>query len=175
MKHHAKVVMILLSIVAMLAGAQSTTENQSSERQTQARGYWVDPSTGLMWAAKDNGKAVIWHAAVKYCRNLRLAGYSDWRLATLDELSSLVDKSDATPKRVSNAEIDEIKIANVTRQVRGNVFLTGNPWSSNREKDRFGHPYGPGWFFDFVTSKPSYDLQDFRNTKYALCVRRAGK
>ena len=35
------------------------------------RGYWVDPSTSLMWAGKDNGKDVSWNKAMKYCRDLR--------------------------------------------------------------------------------------------------------
>lgn len=133
------------------------------------RGYWVDPSTGLIWAAKDNGKAVTWHKAVSYCRNLRLAGYTDWRLGTLDELASLVDKTAIAPEQVGKVNIP---LLNAPRHVRGNLSLTGDPWSSNREKDRFGHPYGDGWFFDFATSKPSGDLPYFRNTKYALCVRR---
>jgi hypothetical protein len=147
-------------------------EEQRVAQETQARGYWIDPSTGLMWAGKDNGAAVTWHQAASYCGKLRLAGHSDWRLATLDELATLVDKSDLAPERVGNMEIIYI---NLGRHVRGGLSLTGNPWSSNREIDRFGHPYGPGWFFDFSTSKPSYDLQDFRNTKYALCVRGSGK
>lgn len=152
----------------MIAGAQSTTKNRESARETQVRVYWVGPSTGLMWAGKDNGKAATWHKAVSYCRNQRLARYSDWRLATLDELASLVDKSNPTPERVGNIETLCI---NVGSQVRGNLSLTDDPWSSNREKKRFGHPYRNGWFFDFVSSKPSYDLQLIRNTKYALCVR----
>jgi len=221
MMWQVKVALILISIAAMIAGAQSPTgsstpsvapqvrpvlpreqlhvqqvqdaatrkkaeadkarreakaqEEQSLAQETQARGYWIDPSTGLMWAAKDNGKAVTWHKAVSYCRNLRLAGYSDWRLATLDELASLVDKSDLTTERVGNMEVIQINVCCVGRHVRGGVSLTGDPWSSNRNKDRFGHPYGDGDFFNFVTSKPSGDLQDFRNTKYALCVRRPGE
>ncbi len=121
-----------------------------------------------MWAAKDNGKDVTWHKAVRYCRNLQLAGYSNWRLATLDELASLVVKSTPTPERVGNVEDFYI---NVGPHLRGGLSLTGDPWSSIRDKDRFGHPYGDGAFFDFVHSKPSRDLQYFRNTKYALCVR----
>ena len=39
--------------------------------ETQARGYWVDRSTGLMWAAKDNGQPVTWRKAERYCRDLR--------------------------------------------------------------------------------------------------------
>jgi hypothetical protein len=146
-------------------------EEQRLVQKTQARGYWSDPSTGLMWAGKDNGKAVTWQKAASYCRGLRLAGRSDWRLATLDELAGLVEKSDSASEKVGNMEIIHI---NGGLQVRGGLSLTGDPWSSNREIDRFGHPYGPGWFFDFSTSKPSYDLPYFRNTKYALCVGRPG-
>jgi hypothetical protein len=144
-------------------------EEQKLARETQARGYWIDPSTGLMWAERDNGAAVTWHKAASYCGKLRLAGHSDWRLATLDELATLVDKSDLAPERVGNMEIIYI---NLGRHVRGGLSLTGNPWSSTREINRFGKPYGDGWFFDFVNSKPSGDLPYFRNTKYALCVRR---
>jgi hypothetical protein len=150
--------------------AQAQEERRLAQ-ETQARGYWIDPSTSLMWEGKDNGIAVTWHKAASYCRNLRLAGHADWRLATLDELASLVDKSTATPERVGSTETFSINLGNVGRYVRGCVSLSGNPWSSNRNTDRFGHPYGDGDFFDFVTSKPSGDLPYFRNTKFALCVR----
>lgn len=143
--------------------------DEKLEQETQARGYWVDPSTGLMWAAKDNGEAVAWRGALKYCRKMRLAGYSDWRLATLDELASLGDKRDS--ERIGNNEIFYI---NIGRHVRGGLLLKGDPWSSNRPKNRFGHPYGDGWYFDFVNLRPSYDLPYFRNTRFALCVRRSG-
>jgi len=147
-------------------------EEQRLAQETQARGYWIDPATRLMWAAKDNGKDVTWRQATKYCRDLRLAGLSDWRLATLDELGSLVDKSTPTPEQAGNIEPFSI---NLGRHVRGGLSLVGDPWSSNRDKDRFGHPHWDGAFFDFVYSKPSWDLQSFRNTKYALCVRRSGE
>jgi len=162
----------LLLIVTVICNAQSSEKGQKAAQETQVRQYWVDPSTGLMWAAQDNGKAVAWRKAEGYCRNLRLAGYSDWKLATLDELATLVDKSPTPSKRVGDTETYSINIGNVPPHVRGGLSLTGNPWSSIRENNRFGKPYGDGWFFDFVTSKPSFDLQDFRNIKYALCVRR---
>ena len=169
MKWQARVVHVHLNTLPRIAWAQSSTEDQGLEQETQVRGYWVDPSTGLMWAGKDNGKAVTWGKAKKYCHDLRLDGRSDWRLATLDELASLIDRRAPTSKRVGNTEAIYIDLG---RHVKGNLLLTGDPWSSNRQIDSFGHPYGPGWFFNFTTSKPSYDLQLFRNTKYALCVRR---
>lgn len=167
----AEFILILAYVITTSSGTQPPQAHRSSVQETQARGYWIDPNTRLMWAAKDNGKAVSWKDAAKYCYNLRLAGYSDWRLATLDELGSLVDKSASTSERAGNTEVLNI---NLGRRVRGNLSLTGDVWSSTREINRFGRPYGDGWFFDFVNSKPSGDLPYFHNTKYALCVRRSG-
>jgi hypothetical protein len=150
---------------------KSSKVDQSPAQETRSSEYWVDSSTGLMWAAKDSGKSVTWRQARKYCRNLRLAGYADWRLATLDELETLVVNGAYDPQRVDDTEYLIVAVPG-SRYVRGKVNLVDNPWSSNRPLDRFHHPYGDGWFFDFRTSQPSYDLQYFRNTKSALCVRR---
>jgi hypothetical protein len=98
--------------------AQAQEERRLAQ-ETQARGYWVDPSTGLMWEGKDNGIAVTWRKAASYCRNLRLAGHTDWRLATLDELAGLVDKSASTPERVGSTETFSINLGNVGGHVRG--------------------------------------------------------
>jgi uncharacterized protein DUF1566 len=66
-------------------------------RTQGTHGTWIDPSTGLMWAGRDNGKDVSWKNAAKYCRNFRLAGYSDWRLATVAELKIIYDRSANAP------------------------------------------------------------------------------
>ena len=76
MKQHAKVILIVLYGITVICGAQSQTNNHAGAQETQARGYWIDPSTGLMWAAKDNGDNITWGKAMKYCQNLNLAGYS---------------------------------------------------------------------------------------------------
>lgn len=85
MKWQSLLALILLAGIATTARAQFSTTTPSVAQATQARGYWDDPATRLMWAAKDNGKDIRWDKAAKYCRNLRLAEYSDWRLATLPE------------------------------------------------------------------------------------------
>lgn len=54
-------------------------------------GTITDIQTGLMWQ-KDAGISgkMNWEEAEQYCKNLTLAGYSDWRMPTMDELDTLV-------------------------------------------------------------------------------------
>ena len=84
-----KISVIVLLTSHTFSGAQSRKENDALVQQTQERGYWVDQSSGLMWAAKDNGKNVNWHQATSYCQKLRVGGYADWRLATIEELEEI--------------------------------------------------------------------------------------
>jgi len=71
----------------------------------------IDNSTGLMWqnqaytqkekeaedANKEHGKVLKWANASKYCDELTLGGYDDWKLPTLKELKTLVDYSQHNP------------------------------------------------------------------------------
>ena len=155
----------------MIADAQSSTQDRWLERDTQVRGYWIDPSTGLMWAGKDNnGKDVSWQKAMKYCRDLRLAGYSDWRLATIDELQGIYDESAEAPGLAGKHN----DVA-TTWHVKGNLFLTGLQWSSTRENDDRGHPSGYAWRFDFNNGRRFKDQLGYFTFKRALCVRRSGE
>ncbi len=64
----------------------------------------LDRKTLLMW--QDN-RAVVqnnhrWGEALKYCQELQLAGYKDWRLPTISELVTLNDFTNAGTYTVSN-------------------------------------------------------------------------
>lgn len=159
---------LLLSVAIIQASAQSAPEDQDAAQDTQTRGYWIDPSTRLMWAGKDNGKDVNWHKAMNYCRDLRLAGYSDWRLANIGELQAIFDKSANAPGRDGQGAS--------TWHVKGNLFLTGNQWSSTRRYDDRGHPAGYAFRFDFNEGRQfDGDELSFSTNKRALCVRGPGK
>jgi hypothetical protein len=171
-KWQAKVVLIPLSLVAMIAGAQSSTEDHGLAQETQVRGYWTDPSTGLTWAGKDNGKDVSWKSAVKYCRDLRLAGYSDWGLASLGELEGIFDKTANAPGLAGPRK----KPTGFTWHIKGNLFLTGDQWSSIQRIDDRGHPSGYVWYFDFNEGRPNNDPSGWPyGGRRALCVRGSGK
>jgi hypothetical protein len=172
-KHIAKAVALLLLSCALIASAQSAREHQNGAQETQKRDYWTDPSTGLMWAGKDNGKDVSWKGAVRYCRDLRLAGYSDWRLATRVDLGAIYDPNANVPGLAGSGK-DNL----FTYHVKGNLFLTGDEWSSERRYDDRGHPDGYEWYFNFNEGRSDNQPSGFpypHSPMRALCVRSSGK
>ena len=171
MKFRAKIAALLFSVSVLMASAQSAPGAQGHAQGTQVPGYWIDPSTGLMWAGKDNGKDVSWKEAMKYCRDLRLAGHYDWRLATIGELDGIYDKNANAPG-LAGKHNDVPTVWHV----KGNLFLTGNQWSSSRLVDDRGHPSGYAARFDFNEGRIfNGDELWFHTFKRALCVRGSGK
>lgn len=144
MKYWATVAALLLSTCAILANTQSAPKGPHLGQETKARDVWTDSSTGLMWAGRDTGEDVSWGKAMKYCRDLRLAGYSDWRLATLAELGMIYDRGANTP---GSAGPGKGRI--FTWHVKGNLFLTGDQWSSDQRFDDRGDASSYAWYFDF--------------------------
>jgi hypothetical protein len=95
----------------------------------------------LMWTNKDNGKRIEWAEAKNYCGTLRLGGFSDWRLPSVDELKSISEGKRAFDESVA------------IYHVKKGVFLSDpSVWSSTE-----------GTGFDFGTE------DDIGGR--ALCVR----
>jgi TonB family protein len=139
---------------ARLKAEQQEREKQERERvaQEEAAGVWTDPATGLMWTKKDNGGDVNWQQAADYCRNLHLAGHSDWRLPTIDELPGIYD----------------VNVGGM--HVKGSLQLSNwRVWSSSQ-----GNTIEQVWYFDFSYGERSSTY--FTNSAFdrALCVRRSG-
>jgi hypothetical protein len=53
-------------------------------------GTVTDEATGLMWERDASSSPRNWQAAVSYCAQLELAGYDDWRMPDILELSVLI-------------------------------------------------------------------------------------
>jgi hypothetical protein len=152
---------------------RSSSGDQGSAQETQQRGYWIDPLTGLMWAGRDNfHKFIIYSEGTRYCHDLRLAHYSDWRLATIDELQGIYDQKAASPGAYPRSHDHEPEP--VFFHVRGNLFLTGLEWGSTNPVDG-GNPSVGETFFDFQNGRVVKDDHHSIEERRALCVRRSSE
>jgi hypothetical protein len=134
--------------------APTAQPQAAATAQPQAAATWTDSATGLMWTKKDNGSDISWHQASNYCKNLQLAGFSGWRLATIDELQGIYDP---------NANADRW-------HVKGELQLSGWQWSSSPGKGS-----GEAWQFDFQDWARESVPRGNGGLDRALCVRRMAK
>jgi len=61
-------------------------------------GTITDTKTGLMWQRELYFQNMNWYKATDYAKKLRLAGFSDWRLPTINELITLINAADRQNK-----------------------------------------------------------------------------
>ncbi len=87
------VIMTFLCIAMAAVDGKAAVKAKGDRFVAYDDGTVLDTRTNLMWASKDNGEAVNWQDAKKYCENYRGGGYADWRLPTQDELAGLYDGS----------------------------------------------------------------------------------
>lgn len=167
----AKLTVFAISFCSF-AWAQHSNWTPQLALQTQAQGYWTDPSTGLMWTARDSEKRMNWHKAVKYCRTLRDVGYSDWKLASIDELESLVNLQAYATEHVGSSDILHW---NGDLHVNGGLLLTGDRHWSNTQVPDPNRQVSKShfWAFDYREGKRMSGFEDWAegDTMHALCVR----
>jgi len=121
-----------------------------------------------MWTASDNLRSLIYWEATRYCGDLRLAGYSGWRLPTIDELQGIYDKD--AEAAGENPRTDWQQPTAWLFHVKGKLFLTGRQFSSTGEGDD-GERARDYWGFDFRTGSRFKDkTYHFRDVR-VLCVR----
>jgi hypothetical protein len=64
--------------------------SDASDAAPPPQSTFTDPVHSLMWQKSQSFSAELWIDAGKYCDNLNWAGYSDWRLPTIDELRTII-------------------------------------------------------------------------------------
>jgi hypothetical protein len=151
--------------------AETPKESQGADAEADAT--WTDPATKLVWTGKDNGFDVDWDQAGLYCSKLQLAGHSDWRLPSLEELQGIYDRTVSVPTLFGNSYMADV-------HVKGNLKLTGWTWSG-KQGDYPGKPHQSAWFFMLGSGGPGTDVgrprSNFLHFSWdmrALCVRVAG-
>lgn len=70
---------------------------QDSTFMMMSNGVIIDKKRQLMWARADNGEKISIDGARQYVKNLRLAGYDDWRLPDIRELELLKVHNQTNP------------------------------------------------------------------------------
>jgi hypothetical protein len=101
-------------------------------------GTVLDAKTKLMWLAKDNGAGVSWPDAKKYALDSRFAGYSDWRLPTLAEVSALYEKA-KTRRTFCAAAVDDLGAAADEVHLPEMIHLSCvRVWTSQERSDKAG-------------------------------------
>jgi hypothetical protein len=126
-----------------------------------------------MWVGRDNShNFILYSEATEYCHDLRLAHYSDWRLATIDELQGIYDRHAESPGESPRSHDHEPEP--VFLHIKGNLFLTGTQWVSTSPVDGENSSESET-FFDFRNGKVIKDEHHSIRERRALCVRRSSE
>jgi hypothetical protein len=91
----SKVMTALMAVGMMVSVASAEVVSKN--------GIAKDPATGLMWQDDADAATVEkdWEGAKQYCQDLRLGGYSGWRLPSVYELVSLIDNTKEFPAAIN--------------------------------------------------------------------------
>ena len=106
---------------------------------------------------------------MKYCHDLRLSGYFDWRLANMVELQDIYDKAVEAPEWLAPSRLPEP----FNWHVKGNLFLTGDQWNGHQVTGRMpleSYEY----HFDFNEGKPDKDPSGWLTLFRNACIVCAG-
>jgi hypothetical protein len=122
----------------------------------------IDNLTKLQWQdhSDNKDKTFKWDDAVKYCNDLVYAGYSDYRLPSINELQSIVDYGKSAPS-----------INSVFRSTSSSYYWSSTVKDTNTYKDSEGKSYtGYPWvvYFNYGNSGNYSNKTD---SYYVRCVR----
>ena len=134
-----------------------STRIEATERFVDGgNGIVLDKQTGLVWQKGDShhdlGKPVSWYDALDYVDRMnskKLAGYSDWRLPTLNELHSIWDPA----KSILTKDQEHIGLPKIFAD-GGSYYL----WVSNERGLDMAWYFGLGQKEDYFNLKEANDL-----------------
>ncbi|MGP0628191.1 DUF1566 domain-containing protein [Nitrospina sp. 32_T5] len=142
---------LLLTLWTGLMGSVATAAD-APRFQKNGNGTVLDTQTGLMWQAKDSyhelKEGMNWYDALEYVNKKnagKFAGYSDWRLPTMDELNALWDAR----RPLSSKDGEPIGLPEAF-EGGGSYYL----WS--RDERNLDH----AWYFGLGQNEDYFNLKD---------------
>ena len=107
----------------------------------------TDPRKGRMWQDNIDAKNLIldWVKARKYCKKLKLGGFSDWYLPSMGELESIVDFRKDNPAiregfvHTSNEGYYWSSSSSVSKPTAAWIINFDKGSSNYKDKERPGH------------------------------------
>ena len=142
-------VSVLGSTCLMPNPASSGLPNPASY-DTAISGIVFDRLTGLMWQRSPAASTATQAASAMTCKNLKLGGFTDWRLPTLIELVSIVDFTATSPA------VDAATFTGMS----SNLYWTSTPLVN--------HPSN-AWYVNFGPGNS--DFLDVTASNLSRCVR----
>ena len=132
-----------------------------------------DPNTNLIWLDDIKTKKIKkqFYDAYSYCEKLNLFGYKDWRLPTISELLTILDRKNSPAIKSSFKNIGF---------TNDNSYYDSYYWSSTRYKYRRGFSWNYCTCFkkkcyshiDKVISHSMYTDSEHQDKLYFCCVRK---
>lgn len=89
-------------------------------------GTVTDNKKGLIWQKENDGRKRPWNESHNYCRGLSLGGHSDWRLPSMEELSSFWQNA-ASKSEIRETYFPSMKSSEASDPVTG---MAAPYWSS---------------------------------------------
>lgn len=86
---HTHLVLIFLALVFLSLPGCAGKSSRQARLQNLGNGICQDTVSGQMWQIEKTKMTTSLEGAQQYASTLRLGGYSDWRLPTVDELYDL--------------------------------------------------------------------------------------
>jgi len=122
---------------------------------TKSGDYVIDDKNKLMWQdTKENTRIMLTQQkALQYCENLSLKGFKDWRLPTIKNYETIIDKTRVRAQLMINKAF---------RNTKKDAY-----WASDRTWTRNFGKYG---YYVLFNSGAIY-YQNRTYEKYVRCVR----
>lgn len=140
-----KIVLVIVLIVGFL-NAELVRNNRTN--------IVKDTSLNLEWQDDTVGVGMSLESAKKYCSNFNLRG-SGWRVPNLDELRSIVDKTNFFPT-IADA------FTKTSMMESNSMYWSTTPYIGNS---------GAGWLVGFWAGGEHYSTNEFKAN--VRCVRKA--